>query len=83
MLIVLLPSSPISADVGKGKRYALLIGDYEGAPLAGQLALILGVARPGENWRVFSTNEFRPPRDPADWKYGDPNNLPAAGKQKK
>jgi PA14 domain len=42
------------------------------------LALILGVARPGEEWRVFSTNEFRPPRNPADWKYGDPNNLPGA-----
>lgn len=40
------------------------------------VALILAVARPGEDWRVFSTNEFRPPRNPADWKYGDPNDLP-------
>ena len=42
-----------------------------------RVALILGVARPGEDFRVFSTNEFRPPRNPADWQYGDPNNLPA------
>ena len=50
------------------------------------VALILAVARPGEDWRIFSTNEFRPPRNPADWKYGDPNNLPGdepAGKRKK
>jgi hypothetical protein len=51
-----------------------------------QVALILAVARPGEDWRVFSTNEFRPPRNPADWKYGDPNNLPTdptTGRRKK
>jgi hypothetical protein len=42
-----------------------------------RVALILGVARPGEDFRVFSTSEFRPPRNPVDWKYGDPNNLPA------
>jgi hypothetical protein len=33
------------------------------------VALILAVARPGEPWRVFSTNEFRPPLHPKDWKY--------------
>ena len=34
------------------------------------LALTLAVARPGEPWRVFSTNEFSPPVNPRDWKYG-------------
>jgi hypothetical protein len=34
-------------------RYALLIGDYEGAPLAGQLALILGAdASAGGKWKL-------------------------------
>jgi hypothetical protein len=34
-------------------RYALLIGDYEGAPLAGQLALILGAdATAGGKWKL-------------------------------
>jgi hypothetical protein len=34
-------------------RYALLIGDYEGAPLAGQIALILGAdATNGNKWKL-------------------------------
>ena len=34
-------------------RYALLIGDYEGAPLAGQVALILGVdTTNGNKWKL-------------------------------
>ena len=34
-------------------RYALLIGDYEGAPLAGQLALILGAdSNAGGKWKL-------------------------------
>lgn len=50
------------------------------------VSLILAVARPGEDWRLFSTDEFRPPRNPADWKYGDPSDLPGngpAGRKKK
>ena len=31
------------------------------------LALILAVARPGGPWRVFNTNEFKPPPNPDDW----------------
>ncbi len=71
---------PIQYEEGsvnlKGGIHQIRIAYFQG-PRA-QLALILGVARPGEDWRVFSTNEFRPPRDPADWKYGDPNDLPGA-----
>jgi hypothetical protein len=34
-------------------RYALLIGDYEGAPMAGQLALILGTdVTAGNKWKL-------------------------------
>jgi hypothetical protein len=34
-------------------RYALLIGDYEGAPMAGQIALILGAdASAGGKWKL-------------------------------
>jgi hypothetical protein len=37
------------------------------------LALMLGVLGPGEKvWHVFDTEYFRPPSDPAKWKYGDP-----------
>jgi hypothetical protein len=32
-----------------------------------QVALVLRIARPGEEWRVFSTDEFKPPSDPTSW----------------
>jgi hypothetical protein len=35
-----------------------------------EVALVLRVARPGEQPRVFSTDEFRPPPNPDDWKFG-------------
>jgi hypothetical protein len=36
-----------------GGKYALLIGDYEGAPMAGQIALILGAdATANGNWKL-------------------------------
>jgi hypothetical protein len=34
-----------------------------------QVALTLRVAGPGEEWRIFSTEEFKPPSDPATWMY--------------
>lgn len=37
------------------------------------VALMLGIAGPGEEFRFFSTEEFRPPRNPEEWKYGTPN----------
>jgi hypothetical protein len=54
-----------------------------------QIALVLKVAGPRQDtYRVFSTNEFKPPVNPEDWKYGSPNDLPtapdpSAGKKKK
>jgi hypothetical protein len=40
------------------------------------LALVLKVSGPGEtSWRIFSTNELKPPANPEDWKYGNPNDL--------
>jgi hypothetical protein len=38
-----------------------------------QVALILKVARPGEDLRIFSTEEFKPPPNPADWVLPDSN----------
>ena len=34
-----------------------------------QVALILEVAGPNEELRVFSTDEFKPPANPEDWKF--------------
>ena len=36
-----------------------------------QVALILRVAGPGEPWRIFSTDEFKPPPNPEAWHYED------------
>ena len=33
------------------------------------LALILAVRSPGEPWRPFSTDEFKPPSNPEDWNF--------------
>jgi hypothetical protein len=50
------------------------------------LALQLVIQRPGEKTsRIFSTEEYKPPANPADWKYGDPSQIPAdpdAGRKK-
>jgi len=34
------------------------------------LALVLAVSPPGEQWRIFNTNDFKPPPDPSEWKKG-------------
>jgi fibro-slime domain-containing protein len=38
-----------------------------------QVALVLKVAGPGEQLRIFSTDEFRPPPNPELWRYPDTN----------
>jgi hypothetical protein len=36
-----------------------------------QVALVLKVAGPGQPMRVFSTDEFKPPPDPGQWRFPD------------
>lgn len=38
-----------------------------------QLALVLEVKPPRADFRVFDTDEFRPPANPAEWKYKNPD----------
>ena len=45
---------------------------------ADQVALILQVARPGEAWRVFSTDDFKPPPNPETWPYPEGDHNPAS-----
>lgn len=33
------------------------------------LALVLHVSGPNGNWKIFSTDNFKPPADPSQWKY--------------
>ena len=43
------------------------------------LSLMLGVAGPKEKrFHPFTTDEFQPPSNPADWKYGSPDSLQTA-----
>jgi PA14 domain len=34
------------------------------------VALVLAIAAPGGPWRLFNTNDFRPPNDPTQWETG-------------
>jgi hypothetical protein len=60
-----------------GGIHAIRVSYFQG-PCASDpcLALQLTVQPPGEEWRIFSTDEFKPPANPADWKFGDPNEMP-------
>lgn len=41
-----------------------------------QLCLMLGVWGPGDkNFRAFNMNDFKPPSNPEDWKYGSPSDM--------
>jgi hypothetical protein len=41
-----------------------------------ELSLILSIAGPGDaKFRIFNTNEFKPPNNPEDWKFGNPDDL--------
>lgn len=35
------------------------------------VALVLAVAGPGSGWKILNTADFRPPKDPAEWKAGE------------
>jgi hypothetical protein len=39
------------------------------------VALVLHVKPPKQKWRVFDTDDFKPPSNPADWKYANPRDL--------
>jgi len=58
----------------EGGIHSIRLSYFQGPRTA--LALMLGVKGPGEKqYRVFNTNDFRPPANPADWKYGSPDDL--------
>src|SRR5260370_2284529 len=42
------------------------------------VALMLEVAGPGEQPRIFSTDEFKPPANPEEWRFPKPAELPPA-----
>ena len=42
-----------------------------------EIALVLKVAPPGRAWKVFNTNDFRPPPNPEDWQPSEARTLKA------
>jgi hypothetical protein len=46
--------------------HSMRVSYFQGPKYA--IALVLKVAGPGEQSRVFSTDEFKPPPDPGEWK---------------
>ncbi len=48
--------------------HRMRVSYFQGPP--DMLGLVLLVAKPGEEFHVFSTNEFKPPRNPEDWRDG-------------
>lgn len=49
----------------KGGIHLIRVSYFQGPRY--DIALVLRVAGPGEEWRIFSTDEFRPPPNPEDW----------------
>ena len=70
--------APLTADGSvqlEGGIHDMRVSYFQGPRW--QVALVLSVKPPGGKWRVFDTDEFRPPSNPADWKYPNPANLDA------
>ncbi len=59
----------------EGGIHEMRVSYFQGPPV--QVALRLFIKPPGEKARIFNTDEFRPPANPADWKYPNPDNLDA------
>jgi hypothetical protein len=56
-----------SANLTRG-AHAIEIEYFQGPRFT--VALVLAIAPPGESWRVFSTDDFKPPKDPQEWTPG-------------
>ena len=66
---------PVSTQSGTielgGGIHKIRVQYFQGPRL--QVALVLEVAGPDEDLRVFSTDEFKPPANPEDWKFPPAN----------
>jgi hypothetical protein len=60
-------ASSAAATLTRGS-HSIAVDYFQGPRFT--VALVLAIARPGEPWRPFNTNEFKPPKDPAEWRQG-------------
>jgi hypothetical protein len=56
-----------------GGRHTIRVPYYQGP--GDTVALILEVAGPGEQPHIFSTEEFKPPTNPEQWRFPEPEEL--------
>ncbi len=76
------PQTDVGSISLSGGIHRIRVSYFQGPRF--QVALVLLVAGPGEPWRVFNTNEFKPPANPERWAYGDASELgPAPAERKK
>lgn len=72
------PRSKIALVELTGGIHRIRVSYFQG-PCALQfpcLALRLSITPSSDvHWRIFSTEDYKPPSDPKDWKYGDPSDL--------
>jgi hypothetical protein len=59
------PETRIGALTLEGGIHQIRVSYFQGP--RDQVALVLRVAGKDEVWRIFSTDEFKPPSDPAKW----------------
>lgn len=57
----------------EGGIHALRVGYFQGPRW--HVALVLEVKVPGGRWHIFDTQDFRPPANPAEWKFPNSANL--------
>ena len=67
------PDARIAAVTLAGGLHRIRVPFFQGPRDC--LALVLAIAGPEGDWRVFSTEEFKPPANPENWKYGAPDAL--------
>jgi hypothetical protein len=63
------PLEKIGAVELAGGLHRIRVSYFQGPKF--QIALVLKVAGPGQKTRVFSTDEFKPPPDPGQWRFPD------------
>jgi hypothetical protein len=61
------PQEKTGAANMSGGLHRIRVSYFQGPKYA--IALLLKVAGPGQELRVFSTDEFKPPPDPGEWRF--------------
>lgn len=65
------PDLRVAAVTLEGGAHQIRVSYFQGPRDC--VALMLAIAGPDQKWRIFSTNEFKPPANPDDWHYAGSN----------